>query len=211
MEFEKSVQDNLLKIYKKAIKENESPNNIKLLIKSQGLANISISAIKENIKYQLSQEWDKNTKKWIKSQQISIFNDNEEEVNEIEQETIPEQVIEKVPEIEIEESIEVEVVKSPEADIEKTMEVQSSANSIKSYIYNKIINAKLERLSELTLELALDKECEKIENEDMQIIINNMETILKYMNKLQEKMKQISKNFNKLTDCLAEVHENNNM
>ncbi|MPN62197.1 hypothetical protein SDC9_209944 [bioreactor metagenome] len=115
--------------------------------------------------------------------------------------------------LEIEKEIEknniVKEDKSPEAIIEKTKEVDYSVNSVKSTINNIIKNAQLERLSELTLELALDKEAEEIESVDMQgiinnmgIMLNNMDTMLKYMKELQEKMKKISKNFNKLTDCL---------
>lgn len=213
MEFKKSVQDDLREIYKEAIEENESPTIIKSLIKSKGIGDITISAIKENIKFQLGLEWDGYTKRWNKFQQISIFSSNEEILDELNQEDIIEEVNEELLEIkkEIEKNTIVEVDKSTEVIIEKTKEVDYSVNSVKSTINNIIKNAQLERLSELNLELALDKEAEEIENIDMKIIINNMEimlnnmdTMLKYMGKLQEKMKQISRNFNKLTDALHE-------
>ncbi|MEG0774056.1 hypothetical protein [Clostridium sp.] len=213
MEFEKTLQDSLLEIYKEAIEGNENPNTIRSLIKSKGLADITISAIKKNIKLELGLEWDTDTKKWNKCDQISFLSSNEEKLDELNQEKIMEQVNENLSDIEkeIEKNTIVEEDKSPEVVIEKTKEVNSSVNSVKSSINNIIKNAQLERLSELTLELALDKEAEEIEKVDMQIIINNMgtmlnnmDTMLKYMNKLQEKMKQISKNFNKLTDALHE-------
>ncbi|WP_291574568.1 hypothetical protein [Clostridium sp. UBA4548] len=205
MGFEKSVQDDLLEIYKEPIEENESPNTIRSLIKSRGIADITISAIKENIKFQLGLEWDRKNQKWNKCHQISIFNFNEEKLDELNQEKIIEQVNEDLREVEmeIEKSTLAEVDKSQEVIIEKTKEVDYSVNSVKSTINNIIKNAQLERLSELTLELALDKEAEEIEKIDMEIIINNMRTMLKYMKELQEKMKKISKNFNKLTDAIT--------
>lgn len=88
------------------------------------------------------------------------------------------------------------------SNLVEPLENKAQVSSPSVYFDNKFKRLEIKRLEELCLELAIDEDIKNVENKDIQIIINNMETILKDMKALQSKINQIAKNFNKLTDCL---------
>ncbi len=66
-----------------------------------------------------------------------------------------------------------------------------------------IKQAKLKKIDLLKLEIALYESIDKIENEGYKFIINNMETMMKDIKILYDKINEICRELNKLVEVLV--------